>query len=388
MNKKLNIALLGVLAVFLIISTASAASATYLDDHIAGVGTMAHPTSNTGIAVCATCHATLGSPTTSGVSTGCHSYPVFALKVTPNPTAVTTGSATAETITVYRSDNVNVTNITAADGAAVTLSGAGVSTSGTTNSAGIYATSVNPTSAGTINAVATLTGFNDGTAAITVTTPAPVLTTITVTPATATLVQGNTQGFTASPKDQYGNPIAAAITWTSSNVTVGTIDASGNFNALAAGSTTITAANGTVSGSASVTVTALGETPVLTTITVSPATANLSVGRTKSFVAITLDQFNQAISAIISWASSNTSVGTIDSNGKFTALSAGTTTITATNGTISGTAAITVSSSHKGDHKGHKNNYEEDNHKLVQNKVNKQKGVKTEIEDENENEDD
>lgn len=487
MNKKLNMILLGVLAVFLIISTASAASATYLTDHIAGVGTMAHPNSNSEIAGCATCHGTLGSPTTSGFCTGCHAYPVFSLKVTANPTTVPTGSPTTETITVSKSNNVIATNITAAGGASVTLSGAGVSATGTTNNAGIYSTSVNPTAAGTINAAATLAGFNDGSASITVNAPAPVpvlttitvtpatatvivgntraftaspkdqngnpisatitwassnttvatidstgvltavlagtttvtasngsvsgtasvtvtptaqapvLTTITVTPATATIVKGRTMAFTASPKDQNGSPIAAIISWSSSNVTVGTIDANGNFNALSSGTTTIKAANGTVSGTASVTVTSGGETPVLTTIEVSPATANLKAGQTKSFVAKTLDQFNQMISAIVSWASSNTSVGTIDSNGKFTALKAGTTTITATNGTISGSAAITVanSTSHhdeeddehdheEHDQEEHKNHHEEDNHKVAPNKENKHKEVETEIEDENE----
>jgi hypothetical protein len=89
-------------------------------------------------------------------------------------------------------------------------------------------------------------------------TPTPVLTTIKVSPATASLVVGGTQTFTASPLDQFGNLIAAIISWASGNTTVGTIDATGKFTALSAGTTTITAANGTVNGSTIVSVTAQG----------------------------------------------------------------------------------------------------------------------------------
>ena len=187
-------------------------------------------------------------------------------------------------------------------------------------------------------------GTVNGTASVTVTTTVqtPVLTNITVTPATANLLVGGTQVFTAAANDQNGDPMSVVISWSSSNETVGTIDASGNFSALAAGTTTIKAENGTVNGTASVTVTTAVQTPVLTTIKVVPPTAKIIVGKNRSFMAKTFDQFNNKISALVTWASSNTSVGTIDNNGKFTALSAGKTTITATNGTINGSATITV----------------------------------------------
>jgi hypothetical protein len=70
------------------------------------------------------------------------------------------------------------------------------------------------------------------------------------------LVQGNTQAFTASPKDQFGNPIAATIVWSSSNTSVGTVNASGVLTAVSAGTTTVTATSGSVKGTAAVTVTA------------------------------------------------------------------------------------------------------------------------------------
>jgi hypothetical protein len=84
--------------------------------------------------------------------------------------------------------------------------------------------------------------------------------------------------------------------------------------------------------------------PVLTTVTISPLNPSVVEGTTKQFTATTLDQNNAPIGATLSWSSSNTSVGTINSAGLFTAVAAGTTTITvtATNGTVTKTASTTA----------------------------------------------
>ena len=84
-----------------------------------------------------------------------------------------------------------------------------------------------------------------------------ILTSISVTPATATVTLGSNQQFTATAFDQYGNPIIPqpSFTWASSNVSIGTVDATGMFIGVSAGGPiTITASVGSVSGSASVTV--------------------------------------------------------------------------------------------------------------------------------------
>ncbi len=169
-------------------------------------------------------------------------------------------------------------------------------------------------------------------------TPTPVLTTIKVSPATASVVAGGTQTFTTVTLDQFSNSIAATVTWSSSNTAVGTIDSAGRFTAKAAGTTTITASSGSVSDTATVTVTSL----VPTTIKVSPATASVVAGGTQTFTTVTLDQFSNSIAATVTWSSSNTAVGTIDSAGRFTAKAAGTTTITASSGSVSDTATVTV----------------------------------------------
>ncbi len=126
---------------------------------------------------------------------------------------------------------------------------------------------------------------------------------------------------------------------------------------------------------------------VLKDITVTPETENVVAGQSSTFIARALDQFNKAISVIVTWASSNTAVGTIDSTGKFTALSEGATIITATNGTISDSASVIVKSP---DSKNKDDEHEEREHKEIDHEHQGEKhGDKHEIEeDEDEIEED
>jgi hypothetical protein len=96
------------------------------------------------------------------------------------------------------------------------------------------------------------------------------LTSISVLPSSASVVTNSTQQFTATAKDQFGNPLVPqpSITWMVSGG--GTINSSGLFTAgsTAGGPYTVTASSGSVSGTASVTVTAantftIGETNIL-----------------------------------------------------------------------------------------------------------------------------
>ena len=83
----------------------------------------------------------------------------------------------------------------------------------------------------------------------------------------------------------------------------------------------------------------------LTSITVSPLTATVNVGGTQQFTATAKNQYGSVMTGtIIVWNSSNTAVGTIDTNGLFTAKAAGTTTVKAENVTtgVNGTASVTV----------------------------------------------
>jgi hypothetical protein len=86
-------------------------------------------------------------------------------------------------------------------------------------------------------------------------TPSQILTTITVMPTAATLNVGEAQQFTGIAYDQDHYEMSDIVfVWTSSDKTIGTIDAAGLFTAYGAGATTVTVENDGVIGLAGVTV--------------------------------------------------------------------------------------------------------------------------------------
>ena len=86
----------------------------------------------------------------------------------------------------------------------------------------------------------------------------PVLSSIEVSPASASVTLGDTRLFTAAGLDQFNNPMATTVNWTVTPGTGnGTINGSGLFSATGAGSVTVTArdtTNSAIYGQASVTV--------------------------------------------------------------------------------------------------------------------------------------
>ncbi|MCY3676349.1 MAG: Ig-like domain-containing protein [Gemmatimonadetes bacterium] len=84
--------------------------------------------------------------------------------------------------------------------------------------------------------------------------------------------------------------------------------------------------------------------PVATTVTVTPATATLTAfEETVRFTAEVRDQNGQVMTgATVAWTSSDPSVAAVDASGQATAVANGSATITATAGSASGTAAVTV----------------------------------------------
>jgi hypothetical protein len=108
---------------------------------------------------------------------------------------------------------------------------------------------------GPVTITATSEGHS-GSAAITV-TPVPVAS-VSLNPATASITTGLTQQFTAIPKDAAGNALSGrAVTWSSSDVGVAPVSATGLATGVAAGGpVTISATSEGRSGTATITVTA------------------------------------------------------------------------------------------------------------------------------------
>ncbi len=100
---------------------------------------------------------------------------------------------------------------------------------------------------------------------------------IRITPSNPSVTIGATQQFTAATLDQNGSPVTAAVSWTSSDNTIGTISSTGLFTAVSAGATTISVTSGTFSASSTVTVSATS-TPTPTTPTQDDSNINFGCG--------------------------------------------------------------------------------------------------------------
>ena len=81
----------------------------------------------------------------------------------------------------------------------------------------------------------------------------------------------------------------------------------------------------------------------LTTISITPSDHSLNKTETKEFNATGLDQYGNSMDEItFDWSSSNETVGTVNSNGLFTAITMRSTMVNATNGSIVGSASVAV----------------------------------------------
>jgi uncharacterized protein YjdB len=184
--------------------------------------------------------------------------------------------------------------------------------------------------------------------ALAVTAVSAVLQSIAVTPAAPSISVGAAQQFTATGtySDSSTKNITTSVTWSSSNTGLATIGVStGLATGVAAGTAQITAKQGSVvSPTAALTVTAMAVT--LQSIAVTPAAPSISVGATQQFTATGTysDSSTKNITTSVTWSSSNTSFATVGSTtGLATGLAAGTTQITAKQGSvISPNDALTV----------------------------------------------
>jgi len=177
-------------------------------------------------------------------------------------------------------------------------------------------------------------------------TPA-VLTTIAVTPAQPSIPAGTTQQFTATGTftDGSSQDVTMSVVWSSSATGIATISndsgKQGLATSLATGTATITATSGSITGSTTLTVTPA----VLLSIAISPSNLTLALGTKQQFTATGTftDNSTQDLSASVIWASSDNSFATIDGTGLATAVADGSTTITATSGSVTGSTTLVVS---------------------------------------------
>ena len=318
--------------------------ATWASSNVA-VATVSNAAGSNGLATAvgagtATIGATLEGVTGSTTLTVTPAV-LVSIEVTPTAASLANGQARQFSATGVYADN-STQDLTTQ----VTWASSDSAVASVSNAAGSNGLA---TTAGVGNATISAT-FGDVIGSTTLTVTPAELVSIEVTPATASVANGLTQQFTATGvfSDNSTQDLTNEVTWASSDDTVTTVSNAAGSNGLATtagiGSATVSATSGDVTGDATMSVTAA----TLLSIEVSPASASVANGQTRQFTATGLytDNTTQDLTTQVTWASSDDAVATISnaagSNGLATTAGLGSATVSATSGSVTGDAALTV----------------------------------------------
>lgn len=171
----------------------------------------------------------------------------------------------------------------------------------------------------------------------------PILNTITVTPAGATLPVGAKLQFfaTGNYSDGTTKDLTSSVIWNADEgVNTVSVSSTGVVTGLSQGNLAIKAILGLVLGSANVTVVA----PTMASISVTPSQFSIIVGAKQQFTAtgIFTDGSTMDLTNTATWTSSSPNFGSISKAGLASGVAQGTTTITATSGALTGSTTLAI----------------------------------------------
>jgi hypothetical protein len=240
-----------------------------------------------------------GKSGTASVTVRVNAAPTVATpaSATPNPATGTTSA-----LSVLGTDDGGEPNLTYVWSASGTPPGTVTFSANNSNAAKSCTATFG--AIGTYNLVVTITdtGALSTTSSVSVVVN-PTLTTIAVTPASATINPSTTQQFSASGKDQFGNTLASQPTFTWTVGGGGTINASSGLftaGATAGGPFTVTAAASGKSGTASVRVNAAP-----TVATAASASPSAVTAKTSTLSVLGADDSGEA-NLIYTWGTTGT----------------------------------------------------------------------------------
>jgi len=171
--------------------------------------------------------------------------------------------------------------------------------------------------------------------------PASRVAAIVVVPDSLTLDPAQNAKFAAYGRTANGDSAKVAVTW---SATGGTVAPDGMYTAdTVPGDFLVTAASAQLSLSASSRVHNRGRRPVAS-VTVSPASASVTVGLTTQLTATPMDANGKPLNGrSVTWVTGNPALATVNGSGLVMGVATGSVTITATSEGQSGASAITVS---------------------------------------------
>src|SRR5512140_487937 len=207
------------------------------------------------------------------------------------------------------------------------------------------------TSIATVSANGLVTAAHSGSATITaaaggatgsstLTVAAGSVSSVSVSPGSASLVAGETQQLSAKLTDGSGNVVSGqSVTWSSSNSAVVSVSSSGLAKAAKVGSATVTASAAGQTGQASFAVSA---GPVAS-VSVTPSSGSVGQGRTLQLAATFQDVAGNTVTGqTVTWKTSSSSIAAVSGSGLVTGVAVGNASITATADGISKAAAVSV----------------------------------------------
>jgi hypothetical protein len=172
--------------------------------------------------------------------------------------------------------------------------------------------------------------------------PAKHLLSVAITPQSPAIALGLNLQFSATAlfSDGSHTDVTSTATWTSAQPNVASIKTGGMAISRTVGTTSITAAYQAMSASANLAV----APAALVSIVVTPQTPSLSPNHSVQLTATGTftDGTTQNLSGAVTWSSTPPSILTISATGLATANSAGAATVTASEGSITGSDALAV----------------------------------------------
>lgn len=255
------------------------------------------------------------------------------LTIAPSTATIAVGASTTFVATLAMSDGTTQ-DVTAT--ATWTSSASGVVT--------IVAGRATGVTAGTATITSTASGFS-ATASVTVSAVPPGIVSLAMNPPGGSLNVGASQAIsvTATFADGSTQNVTAQATFSSTAPNVARI-AGGSLTGVAAGTTTVLASYNGLTASGTWTV--IATTPTLTSIvvTLNPTTVDVAGTSNAIATAVYSDGTRRDVTATATWASSQTSIATVQTGRGVIVrgVAAGTASISATLGGVTGLATITV----------------------------------------------
>ena len=173
--------------------------------------------------------------------------------------------------------------------------------------------------------------------------PTIKVTGVTISKTSISMVEGGTETLSATiaPSDATNK----RVTWSSDKTDIATVDSNGKVTAVKAGTAKVTVTTDDGSKTAACTVTVTTKAVSVTGVTLNKSELNIKEGESETLTASVSP--TDATNKRVTWKSDKTDIATVDSNGKVTAVKAGTANITVTtdDGNKTATCKVTVEAS-------------------------------------------